>query len=125
MTTLPPPVAIRTNRWAMLALVVSVISLGDVVVAVLTAFGIPYSMVHDMRGNMLCQIGHGCVSAVFSAMALAGLIMGVTAVVQCRASKGAEKGLGAGYAAVVISLSVFFLGHVAWIMGSVVNLIRN
>ena len=124
MTTLPPPVAAKTNRWAVPAVIASVLSLGNVLVAGLTAFGIPYSLGHGLREMMLCQIGHACVSAVFAALALAGLILGTTTVVQCRASKGAEKGLGAGYAAVILALAVFFLGYVAWILGPVVNLMR-
>jgi len=125
MTSVPPPVVAKTNRWAMIALAASVLSMGNILVAGLVAFDIPYSMVHDMRGAMYCQIGHCCVSSVFAALALAGLVMGVTAVIQCRASKGAQKGLGAGYAAVVISLAVFFLAHAVWLTGAVVNLMRS
>jgi hypothetical protein len=125
MTSLPPPVVARKNRWAMIAVVASILSLGNILVAALNAFGLPYSMVHNARELMFCQIGHCCVSAVFTALALAGLIMGVTAVVQCRASKGTEKGLGAAYAAVVLSLSVFVLVHVGWLMNAVVGLMRH
>jgi len=124
MTTLPPPVAAKTNRWALIAVIASVLSLGNVLVAGLTAFGIPYSLVHGPREIMLCQIGHACVSAVFAALALTGVILGTTTVVQCRAGKGAEKGLGAGYAAVILALAVFLLAHAAWLLGPIVNLMR-
>ena len=107
------------------AVILSVISLGHLVVSALVAVGFPYSMVQGMRQVMLCQIGHACASAVFTAFALAGLILGTTVVVQCRASKGAEKGLGSGYAAVILSLTVFFLVLALWILGSVVSLFTH
>ena len=124
MTSSPPPVAAKRNRWALLAVIASVISLGNLLVSALLAFGIPYSLVQGMRQVMLCQIGHAFVSAVFAAFALAGLILGTTVVVQCRASNGAEKGLGSGYAAVILALAVFFLVHVLWALGSVIHLVR-
>ena len=105
-------------------MIASVISLGDLLVVALATFGIPYSLVEGMRQVMLCQIGHACVSAVFTAFAVAGLILGTTVVVQCRASKGTEKGLGSGYAAVILALAVFFLSHVVWALGSLVNFVR-
>ena len=125
MTSSPTPVAAKRNRWALLAVIASVISLGNLLVSALVAFGIPYryNLVHDNTELLLWQIGHACVSAVFAAFALAGLILGTTVVVQCRASKGREKGLGSGYAAVILALAVFFLVHVLWALGSVVNFV--
>jgi hypothetical protein len=125
MTSSTPPVAAKRNRWALPAVIASVISLGNLLVTALAAFGIPYSLVHERHQFLLCQIGHACVNAVFTAFALAGLILGTTVVVQCRASKVAEKGLRSGYVAVILALAVFFLGHVIWVLGALVNFVRT
>jgi hypothetical protein len=123
MTTLPQPVAISTNRWAMIAVLVSVLALGQIVVAGLVAFGVPYCWADGPRSAVLWGIAHNVVSAIFMAFALIGLVLGTTAVVQCRAAKGAERGLGAAYAAVVLSLSTFAVAHLVWLVGSLINLI--
>ena len=124
MTTLPPPVAARTNRWALIAVIASVLSLGNVLVAGLTALGLPYRWLEVPRQHILWGLAQNCISTVFLAAASAGLILGVTAVVQCRASRGEERGSSAGMAAVVLALAAMFLPHVVRFVGGLFALMQ-
>ncbi|MCX5684898.1 MAG: hypothetical protein NT049_14620 [Planctomycetota bacterium] len=125
MTILPPPVVARTNRWAMIAVVASVIALGQIVVAALNCFGIPYRWGDGMHAYQIWTLVVGCFTSLFLLFGVVGLILGTTAVVQCRGSKGAERGLGAAYAAIIIALAALFVPRVIWLIGAVLMLIRS
>jgi len=112
----------RMNRWVVPSVIAAVVGLGQILLWVPQAFGIPYRWLEGQQQFLVWQLANNVIATVLVAANVAALMMGVAAVVRINASQGAERGKGLAMAAIIITLVAMLIPHVSWFIGTVIQL---
>ena len=111
----------RMNRWVLPSVIAAVVGLGQILLWVPQAFGIPYRWLTPPQ-ILVWQLANNVIATVVLAANVAALMMGVAAVVRINVSQGAERGKGLALAAIIITLVALLVPHVSWLIGTVIQL---
>jgi hypothetical protein len=112
------------NRWVLPSVIAAVVGLGQILLWVPQAFGIPYMWLDGQEQILVWQLANNVIATVLMAANVAALMMGVAAVARINASHGAERGKGLAMAAIIVTLVAILIPHVSWFIGTVIQLYR-
>ena len=124
--TLDDPLPTTRNRLAMPALILAAAGVAPQwLLSALGMAGVPYRFFSDHSWFLVWNLVQNGVGLVCFAAAMAGLVLGVAAVMQIRCRGQGEGGKGLAYAAIVIVLGGLGLMRLVWLVGGLVSLITH